>query len=66
MVSGTSELSAGRLLEQRERLTQEQPELSQSFDRFLRDWEEYRKLQRSTLRPREARDYPVFGASFQE
>lgn len=55
-----------KLFDGKEQLLKEQPGLNESYVRFLRDWDQYRKSQGESKRARKPSTYSAFGASFKE
>lgn len=55
-----------KLFDDKEQLLKEQLGLDESYGRFLRDWEQYRKSQEGSKRTKKSRTYSAFGASFKE
>ena len=52
--------------EEKERLIKEQPDLNKSFNQFLRDLENYRKVRLAMKQAQKSNDYLIFGASFRK
>ena len=66
MTGKTGRKGVRKLLDDKEQLLREQPELKQAYSGFLRDWEQYKKSQEGSKKAEKSRRYSVFGASFRE
>ena len=53
--------SMQKLFDEKDRLPKEQPDFTQSYSQFLRDWERYSKSQEILNRTKELDDYLIFG-----
>lgn len=56
-----------KLLDDKQRLVREQPELPQSYEKFLHDWKRYEKARTSNKQTRSNKIHTIhtsFGASF--
>lgn len=66
MSSKRSEKDLRRILEEKENMLKENPDLSKTYNQFRQDWERYIKSPLVAKKSQKSRHSAIFGASLQE